>query len=199
MSILVNTAEPGISKINHGLLDQTRDDQLRPWVARATVLIWDRVADARAHAEAGRMPEAAQRLDELRRGLIDDQSGRGSLLANARASFYRQAFHHHPFDPAIHDTVRPDQVGELAARFSEIGGRNQYQDVRQAIEDLGDGLKRLAAVLNGPNAELRREQLSSWERRERDRLIGHMQLVLSDAQIALSEAVGRVRIKPELR
>jgi len=180
-------------------IDRTRDDQLRPWVARATVLIWDRLADARAHAEAGRPVEAAQRLGELRRGLLDDQSGKGSLLSNARAAFYRHAFHHHPFDPAIHDPVRPDQVGELAARFSEIGGRNQYRDLRQAIEAIGDSLKRLQAVLTGPNAELRSEQLGSWERRERERLIGQVQMVLSDAQIALSEAVSRVRVKPELR
>ncbi len=178
-------------------LEHTRDDQLRPWVARATVLIWDRIADARAHAEAGRMDQAAQRLEELRRGLLDDQTGKGSLLSNARAAFYRQAFHHEPFDPALHDPVRPDQAGELAARFSDIAGRNQYQDLRRAIEEMTGILKRLQAVV-AQDAN-KSERFDVWQTRERERLIGLIGTALSDAQVALSEAVSRVRIKPELR
>jgi hypothetical protein len=174
----------------------TRDDRLRPWVARASVLIWDRMADARAHAQVGRITEAGQRLDELRLGLLDDQSRTGSLLSNARAAFYRAAFREEPHDPDIHQVVRPDPSGELAARFSPIAGRNQYQDLRAAITAAADGLHRLAAAA-GP--ERRQELLEDWERRERDRLIGQTRRTLSDAQVALSEAVSRIRIKPELR
>ena len=114
---------------------QAKDDQLRPWLARASILIGDRLADARAHAEAGRWADAEQRFDELRKRLLDDQSGAGSLLSNARAAFYRAAFHLEPFDPAIHqDGVRPEPAGELTARFAAIGGANQYIEGRQVLE-----------------------------------------------------------------
>ena len=95
--------------MNNDPITAARDRDLRPWLARATVLIWDRVADARAHAGAGRMTEAAQRLEELRVGLLDDQSRTGSVLSNARAAFYRTAFREEPHDPAIHQVVRPSR------------------------------------------------------------------------------------------
>ena len=143
------------------------------------------------------MDRAAERLEELRRGLVDDQTGKGSLLSNARASFYRQAFHHEPFDPALHDPVRPDQAGELAARFADIAGRNQYQDLRRTIEDAGTSLKRLQAVVAQDTNKA--DHFDLWQNRQRDRLLAHTGTALSDAQVALSEAVSRIRVKPELR
>ncbi len=184
-------------------LEQLRDDQLRPWLARATVLIWDRLADARAHAEAGRWPEADQRFTELRQRLLDDQSGTGSLLSNARAAFYRQAFHHEPFDGRIHaDGIRPEPAGELTARFAAIGGRNQYVEARKVLDGVKESLRHLAAVRDSDDnraVEPWPERFDGWLRRQRDAVTEHIQGALSDAQISLSEAVFRIRIKPELR
>jgi hypothetical protein len=181
------------------------DDALRQWTGRAAVLISDRLADARAHAEAGRWADAEHRLDELRKRLLDDQSGAGSLLSNARAAFYRSAFHLEPFDPAIHaDGIHPEPAGELAARFASIGGVNQYIEARQVLERARESLKHLAALRQGNlptegSAQFWSAQFDGWLRRHRDAITSHISGALSDAQISLSEAVSQIRIKPELR
>jgi hypothetical protein len=179
------------------------DEALRPWVERAGRLITDRLADARAHAEAGRTFEANQRLAELRRELFDRETADGgSLLSNARAAFYRQGFHAEPFDLAIHRPLYPGQAGELAARFSLIGGRNQYLDARLLIEDAVGSLRGLAstaAILRDSKPpEHWPAQFDGWERRQAGRLTSHFRSALSDAQMALYSAVGQLRIKPEL-
>lgn len=192
----------------------SKDDQLRPWLARAAILIGDRLADARAHAEAGRWADAEQRFDELRKRLLDDQSGAGSLLSNARAAFYRSAFHLEPFDPAIHqDGIRPEPAGELTARFAAIGGANQYIEGRQVLERARESLKHLTAVRTADRdvGQIRSPytgmtwtdgwgpQFETWFLRHRDAITSHINGALSDAQISLSEAVSRIRITPELR
>jgi hypothetical protein len=173
-------------------LDRRRDAELRRWTGRAAVLIWDRLADAAAHARGDNMLAAHERLNELRAGLTGGQP-QGALLGNARAAFYRQAFHHHPHDPALHSEppLRPEPAGEMTARIAEILGRNQYRDLRDLINETGQSLDRTAAVST--------ELLPAWEVRERERLISAVTAALSDAQIALSEAVSHIRIKPELR
>jgi len=180
----------------------SRDDALRPWLARSSTLIHDRVADARSHAEAGRVFEANQRLAELRRNLLDDVSGSGSLLSNARAAFYRQAFHAEPYDDRIHRDIRPDPAGELAARFSLVAGRNQYLDARLKIEEVTGSMRGLGAVqatgLGYPPGNWP-ARWDGWQKRHTDALTGHVHGALSDAQMALTEAVSRVRVKPELR
>jgi hypothetical protein len=170
-----------------------RDAALRHWSARAAVLIWDRLADARAHAQVGRVHDAGRRLGELQLGLVDGSSRNGSMLGNARAAFYRNAFREEPHDLAIHQVIRPDAAGELVARSAPILGRDQHADLRAAIAAAGESLRRLAASM--PAAE----QFSAWEARERDRLTAQTRMALSNAQIALSEAVGFLRVKPELR
>jgi hypothetical protein len=180
----------------------SRDDQLRPWLHRAGGLIRNRLADTRAHAEAGRALEANERLAELRRDLIDDQSGAGSLLSNARAAFYRQAFHAEPFDDRIHRELRPDPAGELAARFSLIAGRNQYLDARLLIEEITGSMRGLAAVQAadiGYGPDNWPARWDGWQKRHTEALTSHVHGTLSDAQMALTEAVGRVRIKTELQ
>jgi hypothetical protein len=166
-------------------------------------VIHDRLGDARAHAEAGRVFEANDRIAELRRRLIDDQSGEGSILSNARAAFYRQAFHAEPFDPRIHQELGPEPAGELAARFSQIAGRNQYVDTRLVIEEIGGSLRGLrdsqTIVGDAKGADYWQGQWDAWHKRHAERLTTHMCLTLSDAQMALHSAVGEMRIKPELR
>jgi len=184
-------------------IDLHRDDALRPWLHRSARLITDRLADARSHAEAGRTFEANERLAELRRGLLDDQSGSGSLLSNARAAFYKQGFHVEPFDPRIHRELRPDPAGELAARFSLIGGRNQYLDGRILIEEITGSLRGLGDVMtimrDSKPPDYWRGQFDGWQQRQTEALTSHVHGALSDAQMALYEAVGRVRIKSELQ
>jgi len=183
--------------------DLARDDALRPWLVRAGRLIADRLADARAHAEAGRTFDASQRLAELRRNLLDDMSGAGSLLSNARAAFYKQAFHAEPFDGRVHRDVLPDPAGELAARFSLIGGRNQYLDARMKLEEITGSLRGLGdvATIAGDSkpAEHWRAQFDGWQKRHTEGLTRHMHLALSDARAALTTAVSDVRVKPSVR
>ena len=142
-------------------------------------------------------------MNELRRNLLDDQSGAASLLSNARAAFYRQGFRAEPFDPAIHRPLNPDPTGELAARFSLIGGRNQYLDGRLVLEEITGSLRGLGDVAtimrDSKPPEHWRAQYDAWQTRNTAFLTGHMHGTLSDAQIALYEAVGRIRIKPELQ
>jgi hypothetical protein len=180
-----------------------RDDALRPWVARAARLINDRLADARAHAEAGRPFEANERIAELRRQLVDDQAGDGSLLSNARAAFYRQGFHAEPFNPAIHRQIGPDPAGELAARFALVGGRNQYLDARILLEDIVGSLRGLgdARTIVGDTKppEYWRAQFDGWHGRKTAALVSHIHAALSDAQMSLYSAVEQLRIKPELQ
>ena len=184
--------------------DVAQDDALRPWLVRAGRLIADRLADARAHAEAGRTFDANQRLSELRRNLLDDQSGQGSLLSNARAAFYRQAFTDPPHDPSQHRELRPEPAAELTARFGLIGGRNQYLDARFVLEEITGSLRGLGDVAttmrNSKQPEHWRAQFDGWQTRSTDGLTAHMHTALSDAQAALSDAVSRVRVKggPEL-
>jgi hypothetical protein len=179
------------------------DERLLPWVAAADQLIADRLADARAHAEGGATYEANQRIAELWRDLLDDQSGAGSLLSNARASFYTEAFLVDSFDPEIHRTIAPDKAGELTARFSPIGGRNQYVDARLLLEDAGGSLRALVAsrtiVGESKPPDLWRGQFQAWQARHTDTITRHMRGALSDAQMALRSAVGQLRVKPELQ
>jgi hypothetical protein len=176
------------------------DEALRPWVRRAEQVITDRLADAAAHAQLGQAFEAKQRIEELRRELLDGDGG--SLLADARAAFYRDGFEVSPFDSGMHREIGPDAEGELAARFSQIAGRNQYHDVRLQIEEAAGGLRGLASVRavvgDSKPPEHWRAQYDSWHRRHTGAIAGSMRQALSDAQMALYSAVGRIRIKPEL-
>jgi hypothetical protein len=179
-----------------------RDDQLRLWLAKASSLITARVADARAHGEAGRTLDATSRLNELRKALADDVAGEDSLLAQARTIFYRRAFDAEPFDVTVHRDVRPDAEGELAARYALIGGRNQYVDVRQSFDTAAVQLRGLsdkaAADYRDSAVEFWSTAFDVWQKRTTETLTRRMHVTLSDAQMALSGAVARVRIKPEL-
>jgi hypothetical protein len=172
------------------------DAALRPWTARAAELVARRVADARAHAESGRVSDAHARLDELRHGLLgarrNDSAG---LLRDARAAFYRAAFDDHaPLDPAIHQT----DLGPSA---------DDAEWIRTTPHFDADWL-RLEAVLAEARGHLsqsaaatseRADLLAGWEARHRDRLTVATRGMLSDSQMTIHHVVGRLLIKPELR
>jgi hypothetical protein len=176
------------------------DAALRPWLRRAELLISNRLADAGAHALAGRLFDGNQRLEELRRELLDGDGG--SLLSDARAAFYRDGFEMAPYDPEMHREIRPDADGELAARFGLISGRNQYHDVRLQIGEAAGSLRGLASVRavvgDSKPPEHWQAQYQGWHRRHTAAIGGSMRQALSDAQMALHSAVGQIRIKPEL-
>ena len=143
-----------------------------------------RLADARAHATLGDRGTAASRLAELGDVL-------GSYLGDARAAFYHDAFPVHA-DPAIHRTdAGPSLEGERIARTAAIAGRDQQAELLGAVG--------MAAAELPAAAQAGGEALTLWEARHRDAVTRHMRTALSDSQMALYHAVGRVLVRPELR
>ena len=178
---------------------------LRPWTDRAAGMIDRRLADARAHAAAGKLDVGHRRLAELTGSLVQH-------VSDARAAFYRQAFRQHQaaLDPDVHQLgLGPTHEGERAARTVAILGRNYFADITDLVEDARASLTSAALADQGGDLHhfLPHEggggyggsYLESWAQNNRDRLAGLTARNLSDAQIAIFEAVGQILIKPELR
>lgn len=164
---------------------------LRPWQFRTAGIIERRIEDARTHAAADQIQTAGRRISELRNDLAD-------AVEDARGTFYRQAFQQHAragLDPEIHQLgLGPDHEGEIAARLAPILGRAHRPETYEAIQDVSAALTSAAlADQNGGSF------LQSWADQHRDRLVSLTARQLSDAQIAIFEAVGQILIKPELR
>ena len=164
---------------------------LRPWTDRAGRMIERRLDDARAHAAAGQIPTANRRMTELFGSLAGH-------VADAKGHFYRQAFQQHSragLDPAVHQLdLGPDQVGEQAARQAAILGWKHADQLLDVISDAQASLTSAAlADQNGGSF------LGGWAEQHRDRLAALTARQLSDAQIAIFEAVGQILIRPELR
>ena len=164
---------------------------LRPSTDRVVRVTERRIQDALAHARSGNLPVASSRMDELGTVLIQH-------VENARGAFYRQAFQQHAragLDPEMHQVgLGPDADGERAARSVPILGRRYNDDLVDAVEDAQAALTSAAlADQNGGSF------LQSWADQTRDRLTALTARQLSDAQIAIFEAVGQILIKPELR
>jgi hypothetical protein len=182
-------------------LKKAKDDALVPWLVRALSLVTDRLADARIHAASGNGGIAHARLDELDRRLLDPGVG---LLSRARTAFYRDAFSLHRLyglDPASHDlSMGPTPEGERAARTAPIAGVDQVAQLRHLIEGAREGLQ-LVAATDRPSdgAAIRGARWGNWERSNADEIKAGIRAALSNAQIALFEAVGHLLVKPELR
>ncbi len=175
--------------------EQAQSDALRPWLVRATSLIANRLRDARAHAEDGRFYDATDRVDELVRALVDD------VLRPAREEFYREAFRTHSLelDPDVVDpSFGLDRKGANAAKRAPILGTDQAADVRRLATAALDEL-RLAAYAPHADPATRRAAHETWELRHQGRLksatVGH----LSNAKVAIHNAVLHLMIKPERR
>jgi hypothetical protein len=149
----------------------------------AEALIARRVADARAHAEAGRLLPAAERLTELGTALADH-------VQNARGRFYRDAFR--DLDPAIHRYgIHPDEAGEEVARNAPIAGHEIHHLAGPNAAAQSD-LSRIAGA--GPAF------FAAWEARHAGAITRHMHGHLSDAQIALWNTIRHGRLaREELR
>jgi hypothetical protein len=165
---------------------------LRPWTARAAGMIERRLEDAQTHARGGNLPVANRRLAELLTAVA-------THISDARASFYRQAFRQHqPLDPDVHQLgLGPDHQGEAAARSAAILDRSYHAELLDVISDAQASLT--SAALADQSGTAGGSFLQSWTDQNRDRLIGLTARQLSDAQIAIFEAVGQILVKPELR
>jgi hypothetical protein len=148
-----------------------------------------RFADARAHAAAGDLSTAQDRLDELRAALTGTASGkRDGMIHDARVHFYPQAIDYwrrqHP--PELLRPVEPGPELDEIARGADIS----RSDVPAAIADAWLRLRGVAATAQplGPSLALWEDQAGAAVRRR-------VETELSDSQIALFEAMGRLMIK----
>jgi hypothetical protein len=174
------------------------DAELARRAAHADALVGWRLADARAHAERGDLPAARERLGELRGAL-------GQKLREARVSFYRGAFSHYRadgLDPAVHDMgLQPTPEGADVVRTAQIFGRDIGNDIDDLVEDTSAALTSaaLAATNERTPAVGRAAVMGAWETAHRGRLVGLAKRELSDSQMAIHEAVGRMFVLPNLR
>ena len=137
---------------------------LRPALERAEGLIERRLEDARAHAAAGSLPTAENRLKELTVSL-------NRHIGEARAHFYRAAFGQHGrigLDPDVHRLdLGPTAEGEAAARRAAIMGRDYTIDLLDFVCDARAGLQ--SATLAGGG-----DYLDAWQLEHRERLTGRV-------------------------
>lgn len=167
--------------------------ELHTWTDAAALLVKRRLRDARSHANEGLMADALERLAELTENLIDH-------LHTARKTFYLEAFplQRMILDPAIVSDIEPDPDETEAAIHQPILDVNQ---TRQLV-DLVDRAQRellLTVGVHGENPLMMPVATAGWEQRHRDAITTAVTLSLSNAQVALYHAVGRLLIKPELR
>jgi hypothetical protein len=157
------------------------DDALRARWSCASGLVTRRVADARAHAEAGRIDQGLERLDELRVALVGQGSGaRAGLLWDARGPFSRQsvALHRQCLEPEIHQNEpRLDPDSEPPGRQANVASRDLHRDTSYLITDAKAGLTaaHLAGGRNGEAHAVRVARFNGWEQTTRVALHRHVQ------------------------
>ncbi len=165
------------------------------WRRAAHELVTDRLADARAHAEGGRLAAGHARLEELGSNLAD-------ILGDARAGFYYQAFEEQRpwLDPLMHRVeFVPSKEGERIARLAQIAGRDQAADLANLIGHARAGLGLTRAAHAHSDPDVRTAAYGTWEARHRSALQGFMRTSLSNAHVALREVIGRILVRPELQ
>jgi hypothetical protein len=169
-------------------------DQLKPHVDKVTLLIKRRLRAARSHADASLLVDANDALDELKEQLL------ASLLL-ARQEFYTQAFpaQWSRLDPEIVDPEKgPTEEGLEQATSFPILNSDQASDLALAVERARKELM-LAAGAYAQEILMRPLAYANWERTHRDAITIAAIMALSNAQVALFQAVGRLLIKKELR
>lgn len=134
------------------------------------------------------VPAAHARLAELAMSLA-------AHVGDARATFYRTAFdaQKRAIGPEHRSDVVADARGERAARTATIGRTDHYAEIATAISDAAAGLRLVVATGYDATA------LQLWEGTHRDRIGTAVDAALTDSQIAIFEAVGRLLIRPDLR
>jgi hypothetical protein len=141
---------------------------------RVAELIERRLADARAHAQRGRLADANARVLELRTGLVGHRPSDGAgLLHRSRAfSCPRTA----PSGSDHSDSsFHPDDAGRAAGHearsgIARLGGRNDWLEAIQLSAQAIADLATVSAASNRPACpEVRSAALAVWECRHRDR------------------------------
>lgn len=169
--------------------------QARPWFDRAFGLVDKATADAAAHALRAvrgadgdppavlrRRPfkAAVDRLEGLRRGLIDD------LVPDARAAFYDAAYGlWGPHLDAAHfyADAKPTAAGRKIARGAVIHGLTIDQELAGVFDEAIRTLGQVAVqAAKGDDGE---RPIVAWEERTARRLKQRAAGVISDSQIAL--------------
>lgn len=171
------------------------NDQLTPHLQRAQRLVAARLADARAHAHRGDVVTATRRLADLHHALIGpDGSG---AIGDAKAAFYRHA--HADFDPELHDPARrlPTPEGAAVARTAPILGRDAYHDAASRFAQAR--MRLVVAAVAGADTGARSAAIETWHAQQTTALAGWARGTLSDAQMAIHQAVADLRLRPEWR
>jgi hypothetical protein len=172
-----------------------RDAALAPWLVRSSTAIARRLRDARSHAEAGRLVDAAARLDDLELEL------QNTVLGPAREKFFYQAFADNAaeLDPSIVDPdVVPTAAGAAVAVTHPILGSDHRRAIRSHVDEARHGLK-LAHHATWGNPSTATAAHATWEIRHRERIGRGMEGMLSNAQIALHNAVMHLMVRADLR
>jgi hypothetical protein len=170
-------------------IERAELESLNRWAVDVRRLVWARLLDARAHAEAGRLADATKRIHELRESL------KGAVLGPAREEFYRQAFGaaHATLDPELVDkSVVPTAEGAAVARSVPIAGQDHFALLDSVVEAARRGLQIVAA--SG-----RREAIGAWQARQAEVIERLVTRLLSDAQVGLREAVARLTTKADVQ
>jgi hypothetical protein len=174
------------------------DAELGRRTAHADALVGWRLADARAHAQIGDLPTARQRLYGLQGELV-------GKLKDARGHFYKKSFAYHRangLDPAVHDMgLQPTPEGEEVARDAKIFDRWLEVELRDITRDSAAALTSVALAANDSRTPEHAASAlwSGWQTEQHRRFGGRAKQDLSDAQVALYEAVGRMFVLPNLR
>ena len=167
---------------------------LQPWLDKATQLISRRLRDARSHADSGNIADAADRIDELKDGL------KQSVLWPAREEFFTNglATHRQLLPSEIVQDVAPTSYALDVARTQPILNTDQGRLLDRLAEAGKDELM-LTAGMHAGNDLIRPGELAKWEQRHRDAITSAVTTSLSNAQVALHNAAGRVLVRENVR
>jgi hypothetical protein len=166
------------------------DPHLRAWLRLAHQHVDDRFADARAHAQAGNLLTADDRLEELRRALIGVtiQTSAG-LVGDAQAAFYRHAIDHwrRTLPPDLLTLVNATPEGEDVAR----GARGRKVELDRAIDE---ARRQLRAIVLSRQPQ---SYLDLWHDQQARAVKQKVHTELSDGQIAIFEAMGKLMTRDQ--
>ena len=200
--------------------------RLLPWVGRASLLVKERVHDARAHGEKAltetlrQTPDgrptarkfqqsrsylaALSRLNELQVALIGwGEYSLDGLIRDAREEFYTSSFGFWlPYIPEEFRKVpdpKPSQAGVNLARGAIIHGYDLTREIGPGLKQAKDRLYVAlnAAARRGLRPGAGKEFLSVWQSDAISGITARVTSALSDSDKALHEAAGQAIIHPE--
>jgi hypothetical protein len=174
----------------HETITHAKNARAQEWTACARKLVERRLRDARVHGQHADWRDAEDRLDELSPELT------AHTLAPAREQFYRDAFelhHRHlPIDSAGQQ-LSPTDDGVRHARTARIPVGAKLIDQHAEMRDVVTRAKRDLRTYGGVYAT--KAGFDAWEKRQNGHVGNTVAGHLSDAQIAIHEAVGALMVR----